>query len=74
MSEPQHRLAHNPFITPVTCPECGQIATATWEETEDLAEAITPKSVSTGFKIEGNAVLCIDCGVEALAISNQTSG
>jgi hypothetical protein len=72
MSEHEQRFARNPFTTPVTCPECGQIGSATWEETEDLADAITPKSVSTGFKIEGDAVLCADCGVEALAISNQT--
>jgi hypothetical protein len=60
------------FVTPLVCPECGQTGTAAWEETEGLDKTTTPKSVSTGFRISGHEVLCIDCGIEAVAVSDRT--
>jgi hypothetical protein len=51
------------------CPECGRTGTTTWEETEKPDdEEMTPKSASAGFKISGADVLCIDCGVAAVAV------
>jgi hypothetical protein len=61
------------FITSVICPECGRTGTTTWEETENPAdEKMTPKSVSAGFKVSGGDVLCIDCGVAAVAVTEAT--
>ena len=65
-----------PFITVVTCPECGRTGTATWEQDENPVDTDDAgpllKSVSDGFRSGSESeIYCVDCGVEA--ITGRTS-
>ena len=54
------------FVTSVTCPECAQNGSATWEENQTGNLETTIKSLSQGFRIgPGTEIHCVSCGVKA---------